>query len=439
VRDVSGVAPALEPIAADEADAAFSGLDRYDVVVACVSGGADSTALLHLLADWAARRGLSARLLVVTVDHGLRPEAGAEARAVAAAAASLGLAHVTQTYSGPFPETFAQAWARELRYRLIAEAAHARLGKQGRAAIVTAHHRDDQAETVLMRLARGSGVDGLAGMRPLRRLDDRLDLVRPLLGFAKARLEATLRARGVAWAEDPSNSNERFERVRLRAHLSARDQLGLSSQALARVAVRAARAAAALDTMARTFVESAAVAVDGLGFVGLDWDVLNAQPEDIRLRVLALLIRAVGGQDELSLSGLEAFTVGEDWVAPTGRTFGHCAFLTDRGNSIRIVREEGRAAPPPHPCRPLDTLRFDNRFDVHLGADLPDGLALHGLTRTGVRQAQDQGGTRPSAPIEALATLPGLWRGPTLVSAPAFGIGQGLMTVAPFRLLRNGT
>ena len=182
-----------QPVRQDELDNLFGPFaDHTDPACAlAVSGGIDSTALMVLFADWLRqRRADAAAHTVLTVDHGLRPESAAEARAVAGQASALGFRHTVLTWGGPKPKTGIQAAAREARYQLIFDYMTA----HDIPTLLTAHTRDDQAETLLMRLARGSGVDGLAGMAPCNEAGSHpgggaLRIVRPLLGVAKARLQ----------------------------------------------------------------------------------------------------------------------------------------------------------------------------------------------------------------------------------------------------------
>ena len=228
-------------------------LDRFtadlDALVApharlgvAVSGGPDSLALLLLAA--AARPG---NVEAATIDHGLRPEAQEEAAFVAAVCDRLGVRHATLTARwSEQPETAIQERARNKRYRLLGYWAEER----GLDAIVTAHHAEDQAETLLMRLARGSGVRGLAGMRP-RSVSPgaHIRLVRPLLGWRRAELEEVCSRAGLTPVSDPSNQDERFERVRVRRSLTALDWL--DAGAVAHSAAILAEADAALDWAAR--------------------------------------------------------------------------------------------------------------------------------------------------------------------------------------------
>jgi tRNA(Ile)-lysidine synthase len=203
-----------------------------------VSGGPDSLALLLLAA--AARPG---RVEAATVDHGLRAEAAGEAAMVAEVCSRLGVPHAILTARwSELPETAIQERARNQRYRLLGYWAEER----GLDALATAHHAEDQAETVLMRLARGSGVKGLGGIRP-RSISPgaHVRLVRPLLGWRRGELEQVCSAAGVTPVADPSNADERFERVRVRRSLAGLDWL--DAGAVAQSAANLADADAALD------------------------------------------------------------------------------------------------------------------------------------------------------------------------------------------------
>src|ERR1700674_3956486 len=241
---------------------------------------------MFLVARWRAALAHGPALVAVTVDHGLRRESAAEAAAVKRLARRLGLAHRTVRGTGRKPVTGVQEAARNARYRLLAAAAR----KAGASHVLTAHTRDDQAETVLLRLARGSGLTGLAGMARQSPCDG-LILVRPLLDVPKARLVATLEAARIPFLDDPSNRDPRFTRVRFRDLMPALAGEGLDAARLALLARRMARAEAALDTAAAEALhrlaagksaDSAPVAVDATAFSRL--------PTEIALRLLRRLI-----------------------------------------------------------------------------------------------------------------------------------------------------
>lgn len=271
-------AEAAEPLDEAEADALLSMLDIGATVLIAVSGGPDSTALMGLAALRAARLG-GPPPAVAVVDHGLRPGSDAEAEAVERRAARLGLACAILRWTGDKPAAGLQRSARAARYRLLA--AHARaLGAGG---IATAHTLDDQAETVLMRLAHGSGPAGLAGMRPSSRVHG-VTLLRPLLSVPKNRLIATCGAHGWPWIGDPSNRDARFERTRWRQLMPLLAAEGLDAERMGLFARRMAEADAAVVAMARQGLARAHAAQAGV----LDFRTLAELPYAALCRALSL-------------------------------------------------------------------------------------------------------------------------------------------------------
>jgi len=301
---------AERPISAAEAQKLFQPIAQTSVLVLAVSGGPDSTALLFLAARWrAARKRKEPRLVAVTVDHGLRPQSGEEARSVGRLARRLGVAHRIVRWRGKKPRTGLQEAARAARYRLLADAAR----KAKADHILTAHTLDDQAETVLMRMSRGSGITGLCGMRDVAQLplsfsarQRRLLLVRPLIGVPKARLIATLRRAGIAYADDASNRDPRFARARLRDVMPALAREGLDAARIASLARRLQRAEGALERAVddasahlseRAWSDAEPVVLDAKGFFLL--------PAEIALRLLARAITRLGDEGALRLGKLE--------------------------------------------------------------------------------------------------------------------------------------
>lgn len=291
----------------EELSALFRGLEDLPGFVVAVSGGPDSTALLLLTARWAKRLKKPPRMLAVTVDHGLRPEAKAEAAAVKRLARQLAVPHRTLRWRGSKPATGLQEAARKARYGLLAQTA----GRAGFAHVLTAHTLDDQAETVLFRLARGSGLAGLAGMAPVSFLPgehgDRIFLVRPLLGVPKSRLIATLRAARVAFSEDPSNSDPRFTRARLRALLPALASEGLDAHGLSRFAARMRRAEAALEfAVAAAHAALAPPPWPNRGPLAFERVRFADLPAEVALRLLGRAIGHTGDEGPVELGKLEA-------------------------------------------------------------------------------------------------------------------------------------
>ncbi|XIA66365.1 tRNA lysidine(34) synthetase TilS [Bradyrhizobium sp. TZ2] len=302
-------------ISASEAKRLFADWTAAPAIVLAVSGGPDSIALMWLVARW--RRALmrGPRLIAVTVDHGLRPEAAREARDVKRLARTLGLPHRTLRWTGAKPKTGLPAAARAARYRLLADAARA----NGATHILTAHTRDDQAETLLMRMLRGSGIAGLAAMmRETER--EGVWLARPFLDIPKSRLVATLGKAKIAFADDPTNSDTTFTRPRLRALMPALAEEGGDSRNLARLAARLARANAALEVLADGAERYLALwdRHDASRF-GFDAAAFAGLPEEIRLRLLKRAIDRAGHEGSAELGKLEGLLAGLDGAIADGR------------------------------------------------------------------------------------------------------------------------
>jgi len=309
------------PISASEAKRLFADWKAAPAIVLAVSGGPDSIALMWLAARWRRALARGPQLIAVTVDHGLRPEAAREAREVKRLAQSLDLPHRTLRWTGTKPQTGLPAAAREARYRLLTQAA-----RQSHAThILTAHTRDDQAETLLMRLLRGSGIAGLAAMaRESER--DGLRLARPLLDVSKAQLIATLKKAGIDFADDPTNRDLSFTRPRLRAVMPALAAEGGDARSLARLASRLARANAAVEVLAEgaeryLALRDRQVETDAGGKT-FDVAAFAAMPEEIRLRLLLRAINRFGHERPAELGKVEALLAALDRTAAesTGRS-----------------------------------------------------------------------------------------------------------------------
>jgi tRNA(Ile)-lysidine synthase len=312
------------PISASEAKRLFARWKAAPAIVLAVSGGPDSIALMWLAARWRQSLVRGPRLVAVTVDHGLRPEAVAEAREVKRLARSLELPHRTVRWNGPKPKTGLPAAARTARYRLLAQVAR----QSSATHVLTAHTRDDQAETLLMRLLRGSGIAGLAAMARESERDGVL-LARPFLDVSKSRLIATLDRAKLGFAEDPTNHDPRFTRPRLRSLMPALAAEGGDARSLARLASRLARANAAVEVLAdgaerylalrdRQAAQrrSDAGTLDARTFDAKTFDAkaFAALPEEIRLRLLLRAIGQLGHEGPPELGKVEALLAALEQV-----------------------------------------------------------------------------------------------------------------------------
>ncbi len=408
-----------QPLSSREAGKLFDLLGRYRHLALAVSGGPDSLALLHLLARWRDEEGGRPDVTVLTVDHGLRPESREEAGLVARMAGSLGLPHAILPWMrGDGGVRALQQSARTARYDLMAGYCH----RNGIPAIVTAHHLDDQAETVLMRLARGSGLDGLAAI-PERSFWGGIAVLRPLLDIPKARLVATLQAEGIAFAEDASNHDPRFERARLRGCGDALARLGLSASALARSARRLRRARTALDHAADSLL-AAHSRMSEAGFCIIEAPQLAAAPEEIALRALARVVAAVGGRDlPPRLVKLEALLVALKETPARTHTIGGCR-LEPLNHALGVFRETRRHGLPVLPLSPGERALWDNRFAVELGGEESEPVTVRALGDPGWREARSASPRLAALPRFAGVTLPACWRGDALIFVPELGAGS---------------
>ncbi len=422
-------APAIDIVALPDL---FSSIEAFDGLVVAVSGGADSMALMHLLADWRANVASGGShlpdMIVATVDHGLRTEAKEEAIFVAERAASLGLIHETVYWTGEKPATGLQDAARVARYRLLEEIAK-KHWSTGRVAIVTAHTLDDQVETFLMRLARGSGLEGLTGMDASRRLGPLTDvaLLRPFLRLPKAALIATLNERGQSWLEDPSNSDERFERVRWRRARHALEDLGLTNEMIAKSIVRLRRADMALDSRVNVLAQAASLDLHRGLFAQFDAGVFGAEFGELRVRFLSRLLRAYGGQllpprlvkiEALSERLAAHIAAGE----PTRQTLGGCVIHQRRG-VISIMREPARHPLPEIELNSETAAVWDHRFRVSRPPSAKGAIVVRALGQdakaliaAAPRVIEDS--NHDAVNVDVAATLPGFWRDGHLVSVP---------------------
>jgi tRNA(Ile)-lysidine synthase len=395
-------------------------------VVAAVSGGSDSLSLLFVLKDFLAARAPHTHLVAVTVDHGLRGESATEAAVVAALCREKGIAHRIMRWSGPKPTTGLPAAAREARYTLLAEAAEA----EGADCVLTGHTLDDQVETVTMREARGDGR-GLAGMAPATLFDGRVWILRPLLDLGRAELRSWLGERGIAWIEDPTNIDARYERSRLRMTRESPRQVPENMRS--RIAAAAAARVAIGESAAAVIRNDTVLAAPGLPALELSF----AEPGNRHaggIYALRILLAAVGGTQHLP--DAEASRImfrricAESFRATLSRV------VIEAGVPAIYLRRERRGLPGP--SRPAAGSLWDGRFRI---GDLAPDIAIAPVGRETARRVV-RGSDGPPFPItppnislsvvaEALAAEPGLWRGDEFVGL-AVGAGAARRIIAPW-------
>ncbi|MDU8946519.1 tRNA lysidine(34) synthetase TilS [Ovoidimarina sediminis] len=387
----------------------MAGLISPDTVVprlgVAVSGGADSLALLHILQE---AGGVD--LFAVTVNHGLRPEAASEALHVARICEGLGIPHDVLEWSGWDGKGNLQDQARRTRYRLLADWGR----KRGVDAIALGHTRDDVAETFLMRVARSSGVDGLAAMAP-RFERDGMAFMRPLLDRGRAELREILVERGVRWVEDPSNEDTAFDRARIRAALPGLAPIGLTVDVLAETAAHLRDASDALNEIAvRWMAENLRLAAGDILF---DRTALSRQPLEIKRRIVGRSLQWVASEEYPPRGA----ALGRVLAALSGESEGrnltlHGCHVMVSDMTFRITREFAAVAR-------LETVTdapWDGRWHLD-GPHLP-GLVVRALGDD-LTHCPDWRNT--GVPRESLRASPAIYEGDTLIAAPVAGLTEG--------------
>ncbi|MEX2618012.1 MAG: tRNA lysidine(34) synthetase TilS [Alphaproteobacteria bacterium] len=397
------------------------------IAVAC-SGGADSMALTVLLQDWVRARGGSLTALIV--DHAIRPESATEARRVSGWLAARKIDHEVLAWRGAPIASGVQAAARTARYALLSAWCEARDCLH----LAVAHHLEDQAETVLLRLARGSGVDGLSAMAPVTE-SRALRIVRPLLSMPRARLRETLKALDLDHVEDPSNRNDTFARVRMRMLVPALDDEGMTPLRLAATAAHMARVRESLDDataglLARTFV------LYDAGYGILNPRKLIAAPREIGLRALAGILTCIGGGGYAPrFDRLERLYDMIDTIpGGGGRTLAGCRVLGRRAG-VLVCREVAAIRAAVQPAS--GPVFWDNRFRM----DFAEGgsAVVMALGRDGwldiasvapeLKHSQIPAAVRP--------TLPAIWENKRVLAVPHLGFirpGRGPAVPVPEKM-----
>ncbi len=407
-----------DPFNEEALEKCFKNVSTQMDVALAVSGGPDSMALMLLVDRWRRARLQQKQsapdLTIFTIDHGLRKDAADECQFVLDKAKELGYdAHVLQ-WKGEPPLSRIQEMAREIRYQLLAEACHLRSIKT----LMTAHHLDDQAETVLMRLARGSGVDGLCAMA-LQSRRYGLQLLRPLLEFEKAQLLALLQANDWQYMTDPSNKDARFERVRLRERSSELKKLGLSAKMIGLTARRLRRAKTALNETSDEFLVDHAFVSD-YGTARIDQLALFDAPDEIAIRALSKVLRMCGGsQDVPNMARLEKLIgrLKEDFS--TNRTLAGCRLIA-KGDFWLIAREAGRITELEKPIVPGGCMFWDNRYIVCADKKAPARIIAAPLGERHELQGLVEESLLQNFPKDALPSLLTLRNKSKIIAIPAF-------------------
>lgn len=334
--------PQAQPFQNSELHVLFAGLAGETGLVIGVSGGPDSMALMGALSLWRESGDWAGRIFIATVDHGLRRESAEEAAMVAREAQRLGFPFKLLHWSGDKPRAGLQEAARDARYRLLVDFCH----ETGSSALLTAHTADDQAETILMRMARGSGLSGLRGMASVS-MRHGIRHRRPFLTVGKSRLVATCDAHGWPFVQDPSNGSEYFTRVRWRRLMPQLASEGLDAERFVILAERLTRADEALDAKAGEAYHAADMTEGRASVICLDAPVVFREPLEIVIRVLLRALAHFGCDSiDYRLQRIESCVnaLSEAFHAGTNlrRTIGGTMVSLDRRQRLTIQREPER-------------------------------------------------------------------------------------------------
>jgi tRNA(Ile)-lysidine synthase len=423
---VLSCAIAVLPLGLDEFAARIHRLARFEsapFLAVAVSGGPDSLALAILADRWARRRG--GTISALSVDHRLRPESGAELARLADWLKARSIRHQVLVWDGEKPHARVQEAARAARYRLLAEWCRA----EGCLHLLTAHHREDQVETFMLRREARSGPDGLAGMSAIREIDG-CRVLRPLLDVPKARLAALLAAENQPFVVDPSNRNPAFARTRLRERATPAVGDAVADRIRAHGRERTVRGRACDALLART------VSVHPAGFAVVDPALLLSAPPEVGARALSAIVLALGGgrypPRRRAVAHMLRVLGGE---ARGGHALGGCRFVAWRGQ-VLVLRELAAAAAPVA-VPPGAAILWDRRVEAN-GAAAAPVLTLGYLGRDGVAELHRREPQNPPRPLPALTHpfLPALWDETGLAAVPSLGYRRDRGILLPSLVFR---
>lgn len=385
-------------------------------IAVAVSGGPDSMALATLLKNWATENHTTLQAFIV--DHALRKESAAEALATQKTLEKCGIPAEILRWEHPPIVSRLHITARKARYRLLADACR----RHGIAELFFAHQKEDQAETILMRLAKGSGIDGLAGIAAENYFED-IRLLRPLLSISKTRLIATCEAENISYTIDPSNLSEKFARGRLRRILPFLAEEGLTLDRLTDLGSRAADAKAALDYYTQDFLQNFSTR-DISGAISFDLENFRTLPKAIKERAITAALRSINPEDYApEHASLQDLTTSLEQESEFNTRTLHGALITRSDSQITFMREYSAITDTPK-IRTGQTLIWDHRWQITLQNSGPpeEIYTLRPLGNPphetldhlapGLRKKIVQGRARSS--------LPAFYQGDNLVRIPSF-------------------
>ena len=382
-------------------------------LILAVSGGPDSMAMAGLIHGWAQKTGIPQSIRAVIVDHGIRAESKPEAESVRQNLITMGIKADIATVHAPAPESGIQAWARQQRYALLAAEA-----RKDNAALMVAHHAQDQAETIAMRLQAGSGLAGLRGMQMVSTFED-MTVIRPFLGWSPQTLHEILASDNIPFVQDPSNRNEDFERIALRTRMDAFAREGVSADSLTRLGALSGR-------LHDHCLQSIAKKMDGqmgqvkAGAIWIDYERLCDLPEAASILYLrAIMRKAAPSRLPISVEQMKTLLnrLADKKKDGVAATLGGCEW-TLKGRLLWIYPEAEQACSSI--TRKEASILFDQRWKV-------EGSISGEVSAMGSQQAaqfrrqypeivQDWAGVSYEG-AEQMMPMRGLWRLPIVKTA----------------------
>ena len=374
-----------------------------DTLGVAVSGGSDSLSLLYLINSWSNKKNL--KIVILTVDHNLRNGSADEALYVGELCNKLGLIHKTLFWDHEDIEGNLSASAREARYRLMQNSI------PSDAILITGHTLDDQAETFLMRLRRGSGVDGLASMAEQSYLsfgNDGITIFRPLLDFERQTLRKVLKFYKVDWIEDPTNNDQSFERVRVRDMLALFVEIGIDKNTIGRTALLMQSAKTALNHFASDCFQKFGSCDNG--DIIFDFSEFSKQPLDVKRRLISAAQKWISNQKyRPRLSQVDALINSIDEKVTFSGSGTICYF---HNNSIRITREANACV---REIEASNDVIFDRRWKLIALENCKD-LTIKCLGEDGYTFLEP--GIRKKIPYKTIIALPALFNDTNLINFP---------------------
>lgn len=374
----------------------FSSLINKERIALAVSGGRDSMALMYLIHRWKVYLALNIEVEVLTVNHNLRKAADTECQFVYEVAKNYGFRHKVLSWEHGLIETCIQEKARNARYQLMVDYVR----QVNIDTILTAHTSDDNIETFIMRLAKGSGLDGLKSINKIR-YEDGVKIQRPLLSLSRSLITDVLKSSGNLWIDDPTNNDESFERVKIRNNINSLSSLNISPANLTKTIRRLERAHESIDHITNS-ISKKLIEINDLGYAEIDFDKLRHNPQEIILRVFARALTDVNG-GHVSLSSLEG--VFEDLTKTMkSKTLNGCQIIPQK-NKYVIVRESRGIRPVG--IKINERISWDGRFDVHLKSCYKTNVIIDQIGNANDLGKIIDGTSFQNMPMFALRSLPG--------------------------------